>query len=186
VWAAAGAGAKRVVVRVSCPIVIEIPSDLHPACVPVAFLLGAWEGAGRGDYPTIEKFQFRQHVTFTHNGKPYLEYLSRTWLLDDEGNQVRPLAVETGFWRPQPDKTIEVLLAHPTGIVEIWIGEIDGAKIELRTDAVARTATAKEYTAGHRLYGLVQGELMYAYDMAAMGQSLQPHLWARLKKIPLT
>ena len=26
----------------------------------------------------------------------------------------------------------------------------------------------------------VEGDLLYAYDMAAMGQPLQPHLWARL------
>ena len=55
------------------------------------------------------------------------------------------------------------------------------------TDAVARTATAKPYTAGKRLYGLVpsqtrEGEkdLAYAFDMAAMGQPLTPHLWAVL------
>jgi hypothetical protein len=73
-----------------------------------------------------------------------------------------------------------VVLAHPTGIAEIWYGEIEGAKIEMRTDVVARTVTAKEVSAGHRLYGLVNGELMWAYDMAAEGQPLQPHLWATL------
>ena len=91
--------------------------------------------------------------------------------------------METGFWRPQPDKKLEVVLSHPTGIAEIWYGEIDGAKIEMRTDVVARTETAKEVTAGHRLYGLVRGELMWAYDMAAVGQSLQPHIWATLKRV---
>ena len=50
------------------------------------------------------------------------------------------------------------------------------------TDAVARTETAKEYTAGKRLYGNVEGDLLYAYDMAAVGQPLQPHLWARLQR----
>ncbi len=67
--------------------------------------------------------------------------------------------METGFWRPKPDNKLEVVLAHPTGFAEIWYGEIDGAKIEMRTDVVARTATAKEVAAGHRLYGLVKGEL---------------------------
>ena len=50
---------------------------------------------------------------------------------------------------------------------------------------VARTATAKEVTAGHRLYGLVgpDQDLAYAYDMAAVGQELQPHLSAQLKRV---
>jgi len=164
--------------------VFEIPSDLHPDCVPVAFLLGTWAGAGVGGYPTIEGFQFGQEIEFGHIGKPFLTYTSRTWLLDDDGNQVRPLAMETGFWRPQPENEVEVLLAHPTGSVEIWLGEIDGPKVELRTDVVARTRTAKDYTAGHRLYGLVEGDLLWAYDMAAMDEPLQPHLSARLKREP--
>ena len=47
-------------------------------------------------------------------------------------------------------------------------------------DCGAVTETAKDYNAGHRLYGLVAGELLWAYDMAAMGQELQPHLWGKL------
>ena len=49
-------------------------------------------------------------------------------------------------------------------------------------DAVARTETAEEYTAGKRLYGSVEGDLLYAYDVAARGEGLQPRLWARLKR----
>jgi hypothetical protein len=48
---------------------------------------------------------------------------------------------------------------------------------------VARTATAKEYVGGKRLYGYVNGDLLYAYDMAAMGQELQPHISGQLKKV---
>jgi len=162
--------------------VFQIPSDLHPDCVPLAFLLGTWVGVGVGDYPTIEAFRFGQEIEFGHIGKPFLTYTSRSWLLDEDGNLARPLAMETGFWRPQPEKNVEVLLAHPTGYAEIWLGEVDGAKVELRTDLVARTSTAKEYTSGHRLYGLVEGDLFWAYDMSAMGQPLQSHLSARLKR----
>ena len=161
----------------------EIQADLHPDLLPLAFLLGRWEGAGVGGYPTIEDFQFGQEIEFSHNGKPFLSYVSRTWLLDEEGNPVRPLATETGFWRPKPDNVVEVLLAHPTGYAEVWIGEIANAKIEMRTDAVVRTATAKEYTAGHRLYGLVEGDLLWAYDMAAVGLPMQSHISARLKRV---
>ena len=160
----------------------QIPSDLHPDLMPLAFLLGQWHGNGHGDYPTIDGFQFGQEVGFTHDGRPFLHYLSRTWLIDDEGNESRPLALETGFWRPRPNGGLEVLLAHPTGYVEIYYGNVDGAKIALATDAVARTESAKEYTAGQRLYGLVEGELLWTFDMAAVGEGVQSHVWARLQR----
>jgi hypothetical protein len=157
--------------------------EVHPDLEPIAFLLGRWEGAGVGGYPTIESFNFGQEIEFGHNGKPFLSYVSRTWLLDDDGNPVKPLATESGYWRPRPERQVEVLLAHPTGIVEIYIGEVVFHKIELRTDVVARTESAKEYTAATRLYGLVKGSLLWAYDMAAMGHPLTSHMSAELKKV---
>jgi len=157
--------------------------ELHPDLAPVSFLLGRWEGAGVGGYPTIESFRFGQEITFSHIGKPFLIYTSRTWILDEDGNLVRLSHTETGYWRPQPDGQIEVVLAQPTGIAEIYVGEISGTKVELSTDIVARTATAKEVTAGHRLYGLIGADLGWAFDMAAMGQPLQPHLSAQLKRV---
>jgi hypothetical protein len=148
----------------------------------MAFLLGQWHGNGHGDYPTIDKFEFGQEVAFTHDGRPFLHYFSRTWLLDADGNEVRPLALETGFFRAKPDGVLEVVLVHPTGFAEIYYGSVEGAKIELATDAVARTESAKEYVGGHRLYGLVEGDLLWTFDMAAVGQPIQPHIGARLRR----
>ena len=155
----------------------------HADLAPLRFLLGRWEGAGVGGYPTIESFQFGQEISFSHNGKPYLSYVSRTWLLDADGRPGRPLAMETGFWRPRPEGKLEVVLAHPTGIVEIYLGEVSGTKIEMATDLVATTESAKDVRAGHRLYGLVGSDLAYAFDLAAVGQQLQPHLSAQLKRV---
>ena len=85
-----------------------------------------------------------------------------------------------------------VLLAHPTGYAEVWVGDvvvtgivdarITGARVELETDVVARTDSAKDYSGGTRLYGLVEGELLWRYDMAAVGHPLTAHLSARLQK----
>jgi hypothetical protein len=157
---------------------------LHPSLQPLFFLIGRWEGAGVVGYPTMEQDQqFGQEVSFSHNGKPFLIYASRTWLLDQEGRLGRPLAMETGYWRPQPDGQLEVVLAHPTGITEIYLGQVTGTRIEMATDAVVRTSTASEVTAGRRLYGLVGQDLAWAYDMAAVGQPLQPHASAQLKRV---
>jgi len=64
--------------------------------------------------------------------------------------------------------------------VEIWYGTAADGRIELHTAGVSFTETAKEVTGGSRMYGNVEGDLLYAYDMEAVGQEKQPHLWARL------
>ena len=182
--AAPGAGEQAAGERATDgPDAGEQGAPLHPDLAPLAFLLGRWEGAGVGGYPTIESFQFGQEMVFSHNGKPFLSYTSRTWLLDAEGRIGRPLATEAGFWRPQPDGKAELLLSHPTGITEIYLGEITGTRVDLITDVVARTETAKEYSAGRRLYGLIGEDLGWAYDMAAVGQPLQSHISAQLKRV---
>ena len=163
-------------------MVFEFPDNLHPDCAPAAWLLGTWAGNGHGDYPTIDAFEFGQEVVFTHDGRPFFHYFSRSWIVDAHGEKVRDAALETGFLRCRPDRQVELLLAHQTGFVEIWYGSAEGGKLDLTTDAVARTHSAKEYVAGRRLYGNVDGDLLYAYDMAAMGQPLQPHTWARLAR----
>jgi hypothetical protein len=156
---------------------------VHAALAPLSFLLGRWEGAGVVGYPTIESVNFGQEISFSHNGKPFLIYSSRTWLIDQDGAIGRPLSIESGYWRPAPENGVEVLLTHPTGITEIYLGDVTGTKIEIVTDAVVRTASAKEVTAGKRLYGLIGLDLAYAYDMAAVGQPLQPHVSAQLKYV---
>jgi hypothetical protein len=157
--------------------------ELHPALLPLLPFVGRWRGTGKGGYPTISDFDYAQEVRFSHDGRPVLRYESRSWLIDPEGRPIRPSARELGWWRPQPDAGLEVLLAHPTGIVEVYYGRVDGTRVELATDAVARTSTAKEVSANRRLYGIVEGDLMYAMDMAAVGQPVQPHLSARLARV---
>jgi hypothetical protein len=168
-------------------MVFPLDTTLHEQLAPLAWLVGRWQGVGLVGYPTMEPQQFGQEIVCSHDGRPFLEWRSRTWLLDSDGNQVRPLATEVGFWRPVPahdDGTnVELLLSHPTGFVEMYAGVAEPAKVELRTDGVMRSPAAKEYTAGHRLYGYVKSNLLWVMDMAAVGQPLQSHVSAELKRV---
>ena len=163
--------------------------DLHPALLGLLPYIGLWRGRGTGGYPTLEAdFTYGQEVRFSHDGRPFLCYESRAWLIDEDDQPIRPSARETGWWRVvmadgQPTDELEVLLSSPTGIMELHVGKIDGLRVELSTDAVVRTVTAKDVRAGQRLYGIVDGALLYAQEMAAVGQSLQPHLSARLVRV---
>lgn len=160
--------------------------DLHDACLSLLPLVGVWRGEGEVVYPTIEgPFRFAQQLTIAHDGRPFLLHETRSWLLDEDGGIIRPAAREVGWWRPQPDDTIELLLAHNTGIVEIYYGSpLTQTSWELATDIVMRTSSAKEVNGSKRLYGLVNnGDLAYVEERAMMGQPLQPHTSAYLRRV---
>ncbi len=70
---------------------------------------------------------------------------------------------------------VEVALIHPGGVSELYLGRAAGPRIDLQTDAVMRSASAKEYSAATRLYGLVDGKLLWAWDIAALGNDLRTH-----------
>jgi hypothetical protein len=78
---------------------------------------------------------------------------------------------------------IDVTLVHPGGVAEIYLGQVKGPRIDLATDAVMRTQGAKAYSAATRLYGLVEGHLLWTWDIAALGQPLRTHASGRLKRV---
>ncbi|MBX6390380.1 MAG: FABP family protein [Frankia sp.] len=168
--------------------------DLHPDVRPLEFLVGTWRGEGVGGYEGLPSFQYGQEITFAGaDGRPALAYVSTAWWADEprDGRQPgSPLATETGFWRVHDDpdlpggKIVEVTLAHAFGIAEIFVGSLEGTKIDLSSNVVIRTATARDVTRSHRLYGIIEGgDLAYAIDMEAGGKPLQSHLSARLRRV---
>lgn len=78
---------------------------------------------------------------------------------------------------------LEVSLVHPGGVSELYLGQTKGARIDLATDAVMRSANAKEHTASTRMYGLVDGELLWAWDLAALGLTLTSHASGKLARV---
>jgi hypothetical protein len=149
---------------------------LHPAMAPLGFLLGTWEGEGEGEYPTIATFGYTEQVTVSHMGKPFLAYAQRSWSLEDG----RPLHAETGYWRCGPGGHIELVVAHPSGHVELSEGLVTATSITLSSAAVLGTSTAKEVRALGRRVDVDGEHLRYRLDMAAVGQELAPHLRATL------
>ncbi len=163
-------------------------ADLNPTMLALLPLVGVWRGEGVASYPSIDTYRFGQQIVAAHDGRGFLTWESRSWLLDDDGGFIRQAARESGFWRVNAredgEDTIELLLTHNTGVAELYYGTpLNQSSWELATDAVLRTATAKEVTAAKRLYGIIEGgDLGYVEERAMVGQHLQPHLSARLSR----
>jgi THAP4-like, heme-binding beta-barrel domain len=164
----------------------SLAPDVPELVQPFAFLLGSWRGDGVGGYPTIDggDFRYGQEVRFSCPGKPLIAYTSRSWSLDDD----RTLSLESGFWRPTGNGEIEVVLNIAAGLVEVLYGRLvsgsAGEHLEMESDLIGHTATAKQVDKDKRMYAVRGGKLMYAMEMAALGQPLQPHLSAALDPVP--
>lgn len=152
--------------------------ELHPSLEPLEFLIGTWTGDGGGSYPTIESFRYREEVTFTHTGKPYLIYTQSTWSFD-EGV---PMHSETGYWRLKEGRNVEVMLSHPFGVTEVSEGVVSGVAIELASSSIGLTATAKEVTDIRRSILVARDTLTYETRMAAVGHPLEFHLAGELRR----
>jgi hypothetical protein len=160
--------------------------ELHPQCQPLALLVGVWRGKGLAQYPSLlGEFPYGQQISFSHDGRPFLVYEARSWLLSPAGKVLRPAAREVGWWRMDEEKTIELVLAHMFGICEIYYGgQTSETSWELEAHKIERTDTARETTAAARLYGIVEnGELAYAEERALRGLPMKPHLCAQLTRI---
>jgi hypothetical protein len=84
---------------------------------------------------------------------------------------------------PQGGFDIEVSLVHSDGVSELYLGQVRGPRIDIATDAVVRSASAKPYTAATRMYGLVENHLLWAWDIVALGAPLASHASARLARV---
>jgi THAP4-like, heme-binding beta-barrel domain len=197
---------------------MELPTDLTPELVPLSWLLGTWEGAGRLGEGDADSEHFVQSVTFKQHGLPYLQYEAESWLTDEDGTRLRPLSVETGFWALDrklndadvgpglvPAEIVPALksadeveelrnqaggfditatIVHPGGICELYYGQIKGPQIQLATDMVMRGSQSKEYNAATRIFGLVDGDLFWRWDVSSsQGSELKAHASAILKKV---
>ena len=161
----------------------EIDARMQPELMGIAWMIGHWEGTGHCHQPSGEDLECALTLDCAENGGNYLHCLMQWFTTDDQGRPLKSLGMETGFWRPQLNGDVEVVIAQPQGFAEIYVGAIEGAKIEMRTDLVARTQTADiPVTGGHRLYGNVESDLLLAIDRGTSEDPIQPFLWARLTR----
>jgi hypothetical protein len=55
--------------------------------------------------------------------------------------------------------------------------------VDLSTDAVLRSQSSKDYRAATRMFGLVEGSLMWVWDIAALGNPMASHASAKLERV---
>ncbi len=159
---------------------------LHEALLALLPLVGVWTGAGQGTTPDGAQFAFGQQISFVHDGRPFLAYESRAWLVDGDGAVIRQAWRESGFWRAgaAPDD-VEVVLASNTGQALVYAGTAGDQRWDIATISTAHAPSGLQVDAERRLYAVTGSTLGYASELAPDGRAMAPHLSAHLERTHL-
>ncbi len=162
----------------------------------MAWVIGQWRGVGELNYPGIDQQSVQVDLSWTEGDGPFLDYrcvvtpVSTESIDQDESAQA--WSTESGFWRISPEKpaelddeytALEVMTSDPAGRVSIYLGAVGKGRITVASDLIARTATAAHVTASRRMFGLVSGQLMWVWELAAFGHPMQSYLSVAMDRV---
>jgi hypothetical protein len=162
-------------------------APIHDNLLALLPLVGTWRGTGHGVVASSgEQFDFGQQVVIAHDGRPFLAYESRSWLVAADGSVIRPAWRESGFWRPGPGPDdIALVLASNTGQALVLAGTAGDRRWDLATVSAQHAPGAVDVDGERRLYALRGDDLVYATELAPGGRPYEPHLNGRLVRQPV-
>lgn len=171
---------------------LRLGPNLNDAMLALLPLVGVWRGQGEGHDDEHGDFHFHQQIVVTHNGGDYLSWQAQGWTVDEKGAFEREVLRESGYWRVAGDSTVgaendevlELLLAHSSGLVELYYGEArTQSSWELATDVVMRSTSGALLGGAKRLYGIVEGgDLAYVEERTMADGAMVPRMSARLQR----
>ena len=155
-------------------------SDSAPDVLgPLAPFAGLWRGAGAGHYATIDSFTYDEEIELTPSGKPFLFYRYKNRAPDG----CRAMHTETGFLRLAGPDHVELLIAQPTGFVELQRAETDGSSLLFTQHTLGVSPDAKQVHSVRRRFELSGDDLIYDLWMAYADVPLSHHLHAELRRV---
>ncbi|HIW95091.1 MAG TPA: FABP family protein [Candidatus Corynebacterium gallistercoris] len=165
---------------------LRLGPNLHDGLLALLPLVGVWRGQGQAAHPGEDEFTFGQQIVFSHDGENRLNYESRTWRMDADGQpQDTPDRRESGFVRISEDDEIEMIITHSDGMVEIMYGNPISERawqLESASTMVTTTGPAK-LGPGKRLYGLMPNNDLGWVDERLIDGEMVPWLSAQLSRV---
>ena len=151
---------------------------------PIHLLTGTWTGAGRGEFPTVTSFDYRETLTFTRRDEKTLAYEQRTQKRYDGQTEWLESHWEFGFIRILESGELEMTSAQ-IGRVEVLAGKIETQDNITRIHFVSKTITNDpRMVSSTRRFELEGDTLLYEMQMQTTKvDSSVTHLRAELKRM---
>jgi len=158
----------------------------NPTTAPQLFTLleWTWAGEGRGQFPTITSFDYRETLTFTRRDEKSLAYEQRTQKRYDGQTEWLESHWENGFIRILENGELELVNAQ-IGRSEVLIGSIEALDAIIRIRFVSKTiANDPRMVSSARTFELDGDSLRYEMEMQTTKvNQLTQHLKIALQRI---
>lgn len=154
---------------------------MHPL---FTLLSGTWTGEGRGQFPAINSFDYRETLIFTRRDEKTLAYEQRTQKRYDGQTEWLESHWENGFIRILESVELEMTSAQ-IGRTEVLVGSVESRGDVFRVHFVSKSITNDpRMISSARTFELEGGALRYEMEMqtTAVNQSTK-HLEITLQRI---
>jgi THAP domain-containing protein 4 len=145
---------------------------------------GTWKGEGRGYFPTVTSFDYRETLTFTRRDAKILAYEQRTQKLYDGQTEWLESHWENGFIRILENGDLELTSAQ-IGRTEVLVGSIESLDSLFRIHFVSKTITNDpRMISSARRFELEGDNLRYEMEMhTTKVEQSTPHVKIALQRV---
>jgi hypothetical protein len=147
-------------------------------------LEGRWKGEGRGQFPGVTSFDYRETLVFPRRDEKTLAYEQRTQKLYDGQTEYLQSHWENGFLRILENGELELVSAQ-IGRSEVLMGSVESTDGMFRLHFVSKTITNDpRMVSSARSFELEGDTLRYEMEMQTtkVNQST-PHLKISLQRV---
>lgn len=147
-------------------------------------LEGTWTGEGRGGYPTVTSFAYRETLTFTRRDEKSLAYEQRTQKQYDGQSEWFVSHWEFGFIRSLENGELELTSAQ-MGRTEVLIGTVESSGSIFKIHFVSKMITNDpRMVSSARRFELEGDTLRYEMEMQTTAvEQMTQHLNITLQRV---
>ena len=151
----------------------------------LALLEGTWTGKGRGEFPGVTSFDYRETLTFTRRDEHSLTYEQKTQKRYDGQAEYLPSHGETGSIQRLETNELELVNAQGGGRSEVLVGTIEKLGELLRIRFVSKSINNDpRMISSTRTFELEGDTLRYEMGMhTTKVEQLTPHLKISLQRV---
>jgi len=131
----------------------------------ITLLEGTWRGEGRGGYPTVTSFDYRETLTFTRRDEKSLAYEQRTEKRYDGQSEWLESHWENGFIRILESGELELINAQ-MGRSEVLTGSVESSNSAFKLHFVSKAiSNDPRMVASARRFELDSNTLRYEMEL---------------------